>query len=196
MLFSFQSMNPNRMLIRGILSFAFGIAALAVPGLTLELVIQALGALLLIDGLINLLIVLSKKKEDQPAYLIVPRGTTNLIIGTVLLLFPAFMVGIFVFIIGLVLLVAGASQFLSQLSGRSALGFSWVLTLFSMIALLSGVVMLFNPFESAQTILIIFGAVIALYGAGEVIGSFRVRRYRKEHPPKAPDTVDAEYEEV
>ncbi|HPR30633.1 MAG TPA: DUF308 domain-containing protein [Prolixibacteraceae bacterium] len=189
-------MNPNRMLIRGILSFAFGIAALAVPGLTLELVIQALGALLLIDGLINLLIVLSKKKEDQPAYLIVPRGTTNLIIGTVLLLFPAFMVGIFVFIIGLVLLVAGASQFLSQLSGRSALGFSWVLTLFSMIALLSGVVMLFNPFESAQTILIIFGAVIALYGAGEVIGSFRVRRYRKEHPPKAPDTVDAEYEEV
>lgn len=188
--------NPDRILIRGIVTILFGIAAIAVPGLSLELVIQFMGALLLLDGFVNLLIGLIGKQKQQSTFIIVPRGTTNLILGIVLALFPAFMVSIFVFVIGIILLFAGITQLASQIGGRNLPGISWVIAISSVIAIVAGVIMLFKPFESAKTILIVFGAVIALYGIGEVVRSFRVRKYRRENPPEQPRTVDAVYEEV
>ncbi len=196
MMFQRAYANPFRLLIWGIVTILFGLAAIAVPGLSLEVVIRFLGVLLLVDGFINLLIGLINKQKGQSTYIIVPRGTSNLIIGLVLVLFPAFIVSIFVFVIGIILLFAGITQLASQIGGKNLPGISWVIAISSVIAIVAGVIMLFNPFESAKTILVVFGAVIALYGIGEVVRSFRVRKYRKENPPEPPRTVDAEYEEV
>lgn len=188
--------NPNRILIRGVVAMILGIAAIAVPDLSLELVIRFMGALLMLDGFINLVIGLINKGDKQSKFIIVPRGTSNLIIGLVLVLFPAFMVSIFVFVIGIILLFAGITQLASQIGGKNLPGISWVIAISSVTAIIAGVIMLFNPFESAKTILIVFGAVIALYGVGEVVRSFRVRKFQKQNPPEPPRTVDADYEEV
>ncbi|MCF8358967.1 MAG: DUF308 domain-containing protein [Prolixibacteraceae bacterium] len=196
MMFQRAYANPNRILIRGIITILFGIAAIAVPGLSLEVVIRFMGALLMLDGFVNLIVGLIGKQQNQSTFIIVPRGTSNLIIGLVLVLFPSFMVSIFVFVIGIILLFAGITQLASQIGGKNLPGISWVIALSSVIAILAGVIMLFNPFESAKTILIVFGTVITLYGIGEVVRSFRVRKFRKENPPEPPRTVDADYEEV
>ncbi|MBN1925026.1 MAG: DUF308 domain-containing protein [Prolixibacteraceae bacterium] len=188
--------NPNRILIRGIVTILFGLAAIAVPGLSLEVVIRFMGALLMLDGFVNLIVGLVSKQQNQSAFIIVPRGVSNLIIGLVLVLFPAFMVSIFVFVIGIILLFAGITQLASQIGSRNLPGISWVIAISSVISIAAGIIMLFNPFESAKTILVVFGVVIALYGIGEVVRSFRVRKFRRENPPEQPRTIDADYEEV
>jgi uncharacterized membrane protein HdeD (DUF308 family) len=191
-----KSASPARNLIRGIVSIAVGITIMVVPDLSINLVIQIMGGLLILDGLINLITNLINKSKQQSIMFIVPRGTTNLIFGAILVLFPSFIVGIFVFLIGFVLIVAGGSQLIAQFSGRNILGLSWLITIFSLIALLAGIFMLTNPFKSAITILIFFGVVIALYGVGEVVWSFKIRKYQKQNPPEQPNIIDAEYEEV
>ncbi|MFA9390321.1 MAG: HdeD family acid-resistance protein [Prolixibacteraceae bacterium] len=195
-MFSFKSANPNRLLIRGVVSILAGITIVLVPDLTLVSVIKIVGALMLIDGVLTQLIVYFSKKKTNSGVQLIPRGMSNFIFGAVLLIFPTVMVNAFVFIIGFILLIAGFSQFAAQIRGRSILGTSWIMLLISAISFIAGIVLITKPFESAETILIIFGVIIALYGFGEVVWSFKVRKYQKSQPVSEPSIVDAEYEEI
>jgi uncharacterized membrane protein HdeD (DUF308 family) len=191
-----KSASSTRNLIRGIVSFAVGITIIVVPDLTINLVIQILGGLLILDGLVNMIISMISKSKQQNVLAIVPRGTTSLIFGAILVLFPSFIVGIFVFLIGFILIVAGGSQLFAQFNRRKMTGFSLLITILSSIALLAGIFMLTNPFKSAVTILIFFGVLIALYGVGEVVWSFKIRKYQKQNSSEQSNVIDAEYEEV
>lgn len=188
--------NPNRYLIRGIFAVAISVTIMVVPDLTLPLVIRALGALLVADGLLALLIQYFSKKNPQSALIILPRGTVSLIFGAILLLFPSLVVNFFVFLIGFILVFAGFTQFASQISGRSVLGSSWIVIIISLIALFTGILFIAKPFESAQTMLIIFGVMIGLYGLGEIFWSFRLRKYLSSVKEPASNIIDAEYVEV
>jgi uncharacterized membrane protein HdeD (DUF308 family) len=193
---SFKTGNPDRLLIRGIVSIVLGLAVVAVPDLTLVTVIRFLGALMLIDGSVAILLNNFSKKKQSSVLQIIPRGMTNLIFGVVLLVFPSLVVNVFVFLIGFVLIIAGFTQLSSQIRGRSFLGTSWLMLLISFIAFVSGIVLVTKPFESAQTMLIVVGVIIALYGIGEIIFSFKIRKYQKHQPKAEPTIIDAEYEDI
>jgi uncharacterized membrane protein HdeD (DUF308 family) len=188
--------NPTRNFIRGIVSIAIGSIIIVVPDLTINLVIQFLGGLLILDGLINFILSLIRNSNKQSMLFIVPRGTANIIFGFILMLFPSMIVGFFVFLFGFFLIIAGGYQLASQFSNRKKIGFSLLFTLFSLVALLAGIFMLTNPFKSASAILIFFGVVFAMYGAGEVIWSFKIRKFLKRNPHEHPNVIDAEYEEA
>ena len=190
----FKSANPNRLIIRGIVSILVGGVIIVVPDLSINMVMQVLGALLVFDGLVALSI--NYFGKNKSAFLIVPRGTTNLFIGVILLIFPSLLVNMFVFVIGLILVLAGFSQLTNLFSGRRLVGFSWLLTIISVIALGAGIVLLTKPFESAEAILTLFGIVIAIYGIGEVVWSVKIRKAQKAYPNKDPEIVDADYEEI
>jgi uncharacterized membrane protein HdeD (DUF308 family) len=195
-MFLFSSPNSTRKLIKGIITTAVGIIIVAVPDLSIDTVIKFLGLLLIIDGVINLLPAMIKKTKQQNMFVIVPRGTTSIIFGALLLLFPQLVVGIFVFVIGFILIVAGGSQLISQLSGRNALGFSWLIFVISLIAFSAGTFMFLFPKRISVAIVILTGLIIVLYGVGEIVWSFRIRKLQKQNPPEQPDIVDADYEEV
>lgn len=185
------------MLLRGSLAIAIGLAILLVPDMSIVLVMRILGALLLLDGVIAVLInYFKKKKEPQTFYNIIPKGTLSFIMAIILLAFPTLLVNIFVFVVGLILFMAGFSQLFGIISGSRSLGFSLTTLIISIIALVAGIVLLLKPFESAQTILMFFGAIIAVYGVGELIRSFRVRKFQKANPKPGPDIIDTDYEEI
>lgn len=188
--------NPNRYLIRGLFAVAISVAVLIIPDLTLSLVIRALGALLVADGLVALLIQYFSVKNKQSPFLILPRGTVSLIFGAILLLVPGLVVNFFIFLIGFILLFAGLTQFISQINGRSIMGSSWIIIIISLISLFTGILFIAKPFESAQTMLIIFGVMIGLYGLGEVYWSFRLRKFQPMHKESPSNIIDTEYEEV
>ncbi len=187
--------NPKRSLYRGIISIVLGIVIFAVPELTLSLVIQILGATLIADGVINIAFRMMSQKRQQKMLPLIPRGIPNLIFGVILVAFPVSMVQFFVFIIGFVLIIAGASQLASQLFGGLKIGFSWIFFLIGLIAFSSGLVLIIRPFESAENILKLFGLVAALYGVGEIVWFFKLRKF-KSNEPDNDKIIDAEYEEL
>lgn len=195
-MFSIQSAKPNRLLLRGILSVILGVVVVSVPDISIEVVMRVLGTLLVLDGIVAFTLSYFGKIKPKGIYSVVPRGTSNLIVGIVLLLFPNLLVNIFVFVIGLILLLAGISQLSNQLGGRSKIGFSWLLTIISIIAVGAGALLLGKPFESKDAILIFFGIIIALYGSGEIVWSFKVRKIQKQNKQTNNEIIDADYEEV
>ena len=191
---SFKATNPNRLLVRGIISIIIGITVIVAPGLSLATVMQVLGALMVVDGIIALLV--NYYGKNKSTFLIVPRGTTNLFIGIILLIFPSLLINVFVFVIGLLLVLAGFSQLTNIIGGRSTLGFSWGLTIISLVALIAGIVLLTKPFESAEAILTFFGVIVSIYGIGEVIWSVKIRKVQKQNSRKGTDVIDTDYEEI
>jgi uncharacterized membrane protein HdeD (DUF308 family) len=195
-MFLFSSSNSTRILIKGIITTAVGVIIIAIPDLSIDTVIKFLGILMIVDGVINLLPSLFKKTKQQNVFVLVPRGTTSIFGGAILLLFPQLIVGIFVFFVGLILLIAGGSQIISLLVRKSITASSWLILLISTIAVFVGGFMLLFPNRIGVAIVIVTGILIALYGIGEIVWSFRVRKQQKQNPPAQPDIVDAEYEEV
>lgn len=194
-MFRFRPANPNRLLIRGIVAMIFGVASMVVPDLSLKMIMQFLGALLLAEGIVAFSMSYFSKNEKK-AYLLVPRGTSNLVFGIILLAFPALLINVFIFVIGLLLVLAGASQLSNQFSANGKLRFSWPMALISAISFVAGIVLIARPFESAQTVLILFGAVVFVYGLGEIIWSFKIRRLRQQQATENPTVIDTPYEEV
>ncbi|MDA3879874.1 MAG: DUF308 domain-containing protein [Prolixibacteraceae bacterium] len=189
--------NPKRLLIRGIVSVIVGGAIIAVPNLTANVVMQILGALLIADGIIAFLIEYFKK-EKQPAnpWVLIPRGILSVIVGAILVIFPSFLINIFVFVLGIVLFMAGFSLLTTQLNARK-IGISWIMVILSVIAIVSGIVLIASPFESTNNLLIFFGVIMFLYGIGEIVWSFKLRKIQKEEiKNNPPQIVDADYEEV
>ncbi len=191
----FTSANPNRLLIRGILAMLTGIAIVAVPGFTLTTMMQFLGLVLLADGLVAFLVSYLSSKQKN-AFPIVPRGLSNLIIGIILIAFPTLLLNVFVFVIGLLLVLAGSSQLLNQLGAKGRISISWPMLVISMISLFAGIVLLTNPFESARVIMVFFGVIISIYGLGEIFWSFKIRKIQQSNGNQQSKVVDAEYEEV
>lgn len=196
-MFSFKSANPNRLLIRGIFSIIVGSVIVFVPEFDDKMFIRGLGLLLVIDGIIAFIIDYSQRDKRPPnPWALMPRGTLAAIIGAILLIFPGFLVNIFVFVLGVILFMAGFSLLTTQLSSRK-LGVSWIMIVFSVLALVSGVVIIAKPFESTQAILMFFGGIILLYGIGEIVWSFKIRKMQKEAVKNnPPHTIDADFEEL
>lgn len=194
--FRMKESNGKRQLIRGIVAVVVGIAIMAYPGLTLNMVISVLGALLIIEGLVGYFLWRKAMQgAETPGFILFPRGVGNIIFGMVLLLFPTFMAEAFVFLVGIIMLIAGLSQVLTQLTARKGSGFSLVYLLISLVALFAGVLLLAKPFESAATLLMFFGAIVIVYGAGEIFWAIRMRKLLARNKPE-PSTIDAEFEEI
>ncbi len=182
-------------LLRGILAIIVGIAIVVVPDLSITLVIQIIGGMLLLDGVISFLVSLFNRSKQQNVLMVLPRGTASLVSGTIFIVFPSFIVGFFVFLVGLVLILLGGAQLIGM-GGRNGDGFSVLTTIISILALVGGFFMLSNPFKSAVSLLIFFGVVVAIYGIGEIFMSFKIRKYQKQNPPDQLLTIDADYEEL
>ncbi|HNW52303.1 MAG TPA: DUF308 domain-containing protein [Prolixibacteraceae bacterium] len=190
-----KSVNPLSNLLRGILAIIVGIAIVVVPDLSITLVIQIIGGMLLLDGVISFLVSLFNRSKQQNVLMVLPRGTASLVSGTIFIVFPSFIVGFFVFLVGLVLILLGGAQLIGM-GGRNGDGFSVLTTIISILALVGGFFMLSNPFKSAVSLLIFFGVVVAIYGIGEIFMSFKIRKYQKQNPPDQLLTIDADYEEL
>ena len=72
------------------------------------------------------------------------------------------------------------------------------------IILIAGIIVLFDPFSSAEGVFILFGATLIFYGITDLVNQYAINKLRKSNDEKekiqrmdgAQDVEDADYEEV
>lgn len=166
-------MNQNlsqSLAIRGILSILLGFVFIAWPGLVVSYVVLVLGALLVISSALPMIY------SGLKGYGISWVNTPSLILGILLLAFPAFFVSVIMYVLGIILILAGLNQILTyssiKKSGGSVPGYYYI---FPVIMLLSGIFILFNPFTTATYPVIYFGVMILFYGITEVVAALKAK---------------------
>ena len=117
-------------------------------------------------------------------------GLGSLLFGLWLMIMPAFFVGILMYVLGAVLVLAGISQIVNLSAARS-----WTVVpggFFVVLVLIAGVVVLFNPFTAATVPFIILGVSSIVYGLSDLVNIIRFRQKKDIQTPIIEDVTPIE----
>ena len=190
-------------LYRAILAIILGIVMIIWPDVALQYIIMFIGIMFLITGMIAF-IVSNRNHEEHRRSLVPFSGIGSMAFGVLLLAFPTFFTTIFMFILGFLLVLAAIGQFVSLATARQFGIVSPLSYLYAAFILLAGIVVLFNPFSSAESVFMFFGITAIFYGITDLLNQRTIRKVRKmkeeqeqiQRIEQDNDIVDAEFEEV
>ena len=175
--------------MRAVIALAIGVMMVVSPANALTTVVKIIAAFMLASGVVSLVVGL-KDKEKGSLPLMSFNALVDLVLGLLMFIFPGVIARFMIYLIGFVLLVFGIVQILALLSARRIAGIGLGVFILPIVVTLTGGFILFNPFaESAMTI--IAGVALILYGASELLSSFKMRKVIDEYEIK-----DVEYEKV
>lgn len=195
--------NYRNSVYRSVLSICLGLVLMIWPGAALKYIIMLIGVIFLLTGLFAL-VVSNKNREKHPGRMASFTGIGSLILGLLLLCFPSSFATVFMFILGFILVVAAIGQFVTLAAARQFGYVAPVSYLFPVLILIAGIVVLFNPFSSAENVFILFGITIIFYGITDLINQYSINKMRKANDEKEKiermdeghEVEDAEYEEI
>lgn len=163
--------------IRGIFSIVMGILLVMYPGIASIYFVMAIGAMFFIPGIIALVSFFVNRKNGFPFPII---GLGSLLFGLWLLIMPSFFVFILMYVLGAVLVLAGLNMIMNLISARKywkvAIGFFIV----PVLILLVGILVLINPFETAELPFIVLGVSCIIYALSDMLNAYKFSRTRVE----------------
>jgi len=186
---------------RAVLAILLGLALLIWPADALKYVVMLIGIVFLAIGIIAFIISSRNREEHQRSFAPLS-GIGSVILG--LLLVPSTFATVFMFLLGFILVVAAVGQFVTLAAARQFGRIAPVSFLFPVLILIVGIVILFDPFSSAESVFILFGITAVFYGVTDLLNQYSIRKMRKASEEKEKivkmggdsDIEDAEFEEV
>ena len=160
--------NKVFVIIEMLVVVAAGLVLLFKPGDTLIFASRVLGAALLAFAVISAVAYLASK--DRSAALLIGAAVAA-ILGLVLLLAPKALASAFPFVAGAVVVVAGIRGLVNGFRSRTV-SHSWLLAcIFSVVTVLLGVMLLFDPFEAAKTVARVLGIILVYVGVTGIVAA-------------------------
>ena len=147
--------------LKGILAIIFGLVALFYPGITLAVLTQVFGFMLLIAGVIFIVGAIFHTKHNPSWSSWLLEGIIDLIIGLIVIVFPIFAIGAFMLIIGIWALLMGLWKIYQAFKFNSQKG---ILLFGGIISLIFGILVIINPFAGAGAVMMVIGVWSIIFG--------------------------------
>lgn len=167
----------NNMILRGSFSILLGLLLILWPEAAINYLLMAIGALFAIPGIISIFSYLSRRGSGPEANPIFPVDAAgSILLGAWLMIMPSFFVNILMYILGGLLVLAGAQQIIQLIMARKWAVVPFGFYLLPTLILVTGVMILLYPFEVMANTLVLFGVAILLYGGCELINWYKFKR--------------------
>ena len=180
----------NYSIIRCICALVLGVLLVAWPEAAILYLVITIGALFLVPVLFSVFGYLSRGKQNGMSFPIA--GLGSLLFGLWLMIMPAFFVGILMYVLGAVLVLAGISQIVNLSAARSWTVVPGGFFVVPVLVLIAGVVVLFNPFTAATVPFIILGVSSIVYGLSDLVNIIRFRQKKDIQTPIIEDVTPIE----
>lgn len=178
---SVQIMADNwwLVLIRGIIAILFGIAAFALPGLTLLSLTLLWGAFALIDGAFALWAgITGRTQSGGMRWWLAIVGIIGILAGIVTFVAPVAVTAALLLYIGIWAIIVGVMEIWGAVWLRREIENEWWLGLAGVLTILFGIVMLFEPAAGALGLVWLIAAFGIVVGISLVALAFRLRSFR------------------
>ncbi len=164
-------------ILRAVISVLLGIVLILWPAAAVLYIIMLIGAGFLLPGVISIVsYFLRDKSNDTISHMFPLAGLGSVLLGAWLILMPGFFVNILMFVLGGVLLIAGIEQFATLISARKFGPVRAMYYILPALILLAGLLIIFYPMKVIEDTLVIFGAVILVYGVNELINWYKFKK--------------------
>lgn len=172
------------LVLRGIIAILFGIAAVFWPGLTLKTLLYLFATFVLIGGLVEL--VYGVTRLNQAGTSILTRvlrlllGLLQMAVGIYLLRHVHVTFATFILLIGFTLIVRGVFEVIEGLFEEGPSMYRIVMVIIGLLAVLAGIIVLFQPVASGVAFVWILGLYALITGPLLLASAFETRRLGRE----------------
>ena len=152
-----------------------------------------IGGVLVLIGVVGIIDYIRKIKTNYKSELDLIYGIVTIILGVLIITHPKSIATIINYVLGVIIIINSASKFNYSLQLKNNSNNIWKTTmLVSILTAICGIVLIFNPFKGATTIVIIIGIIIIVYGVLDIISTLFIKRnYEKLTKPLKTKTKDA-----
>ena len=157
----------NGSVLRCIFAIVLGLVLVLWPEAAVTYLVITIGICFIIPGLFSLLNYFTREKvEGEPSPMFPIDGAGSILFGAWLVIMPQFFVSILMYVLGALLVLAGAQQLISLVSARKWSTVSYVFYIIPSLILITGIMILANTF-------VIFGVACLIYGISELINWYK-----------------------
>lgn len=164
---------------------------------TIITISYVIGGILIAIGVIALIKYISNINKDIKNEIDIVYGIGTIILGIIVISNPKAIASIIPFVLGVLIVINSAAKIDYSFKLKKNKNGLWVSTLVvSLIALVCGVLLIFNPFAGAEFITKLIGAILVVYAILDIVSTIRISKvlketFKTEDKKKIKDTKDS-----
>jgi len=194
-------------LIRAVAALAIGIVMVLSKTDAMVLAVRIIAAFLLASGVVSLVVGYRSRQNNQMPLMGV-NGFVDILIAFLVFLFPHFVAGLIVYLIGFVLIGFAIFQLVALTSANKVMKVGFTAFLMPVLVLLAGAFLLARPTFIGTAVGTVAGAALIVYGVSELLSSWKMRKAIDEyeihqtseapsqHEEPVPEVKDVDFEKV
>ncbi|MBR4297945.1 MAG: DUF308 domain-containing protein [Bacteroidaceae bacterium] len=177
--------------LRALVVLGMGIALVMYSQDVARYVVQGIGVLFILPGLITAFGAISKDNNERSVSVMpIIVGGGSVLMGVVLLLFPEYFISILLYILAVLLLVGSTMQIYQLVKmSREGMKSGMIYYVFPVTIFLVGLYILLNPMETASLPFLFVGYAAILYGVVELLTLMRVAYFNRKAQMMAEQEV-------
>ena len=204
-MFTFGYKNRFSGVIRAVAALAVGVVMVVSKTDAMVLAVRIIAAFLLASGVVSL-VVGYRDRQNRQMPLMGVNGVVDIIIALVVFMFPQFVAGLIVYLIGFVLIGFGIFQLIALAGANKVMRVGAAAFIMPVLVLLAGAFLLAKPTFIGTAVGTVAGVALIVYGVSELLSSWKMRKAIDEYEihktptdrPEDPvqDVKDVDYEKV
>ena len=166
--------------IRAAAAIAIGVVMVASKTDAMVLAVRIIAAFLLASGVVSLVVGYRDRQNNQMPLMGV-NGIVDIAIALLVFLFPHFVAGLIVYLIGFVLIGFAIFQLIALAGANKVMKVGFTAFLMPVLVLLAGAFLLARPTFIGTAVGTIAGAALIVYGVSELLSTWKMRKAIDEY---------------
>ena len=178
--------------LRALAAIAIGVVMVVSRTDAMVLAVRVIAAFLLASGLVSF-VVGYKDRQNSRMPLMGVNGIVDILVALLIFLFPHFVAGLVVYLIGFALLIFGIFQLIALSSANKVMKVGFMAFVMPVLVLMAGALLLARPAVLGTAVGTVAGAALIVYGVSELLSSWKMKKAMDECDAKIKDV---DYEKV
>ena len=187
----FFNKTTTSIIISSIIAFIVGLVMAIVPNISLQVIGIIVGIYMMVHGVILIVLDFMAHHVYVPFYGIIS-GILSIIVGLILVAMPNVLSTIFAIAVGIWIILSSVNIISISINVRKGVSKWYLWLILGIIDLICGIIILFNPFASSISIVVLGGIIIMVHSVITVIDMIMIRKDVKE----VAKALEASYKEA
>ena len=164
--------------VRGVLSILFGVLALAIPGLTLAVLVTVFGCYAILDGVFSITAGYRRHKAELPRWGVpIVLGLLSIAAGIFAFGWPGITATALALVMGVWATTIGFLEIIVATQARKRLGSQIMLMIAGALSVVFGFLIFSQPAAGALVLVSLIGAYAIVSGCFRIAAAYRLRRF-------------------
>lgn len=175
-------------LVSSIIAFIIGLMMAVIPNISLQVIGIVFGIYLMIHGCALIVLNFMAHRIYIPFHGIMS-GLLSIVIGIILIAMPNILSTIFAIALGIWIILSSINTINIAISVKEAIPNWYLWLILGIIDLICGFIILFNPFASSISVVILGGVIIMVHSVITIIDTIMIRKDAKKVVKAIEDKV-------